>query len=85
MIIEPDTKDWTWVLERPCHECGFDANGVRPVEQLPDLIRENAHGWSDVLADEDVAVRPAPHGVVAAGVRLPRARRAPHLRLDGSG
>ena len=20
----PDTKDWTWVLERPCPECGFD-------------------------------------------------------------
>ena len=22
--LEPDTKDWTWVLERACHECGFD-------------------------------------------------------------
>ena len=22
--ITPDTKDWTWVLERPCPECGFD-------------------------------------------------------------
>lgn len=20
--IVPDTKDWTWVLERPCPECG---------------------------------------------------------------
>ena len=59
MIIEPDTKDWTWVLERPCHECGFDANGF-PVEQIPDLIRENTHGWSEALADEDVAVRPTP-------------------------
>ena len=28
--IEPDTKDWTWVLERPCPECGFDAGGGRP-------------------------------------------------------
>ena len=26
--IEPDTKDWTWVLERPCPECGFDAARV---------------------------------------------------------
>ena len=59
MIIEPDTKDWTWVLERPCHECGFDANGFL-VEQIPDLIRENTHGWSEALADEDVAVRPTP-------------------------
>ena len=28
MSIEPDTKDWTWVLERPCPECGFDAAAV---------------------------------------------------------
>ena len=25
-IIEPDTKDWTWVLDRPCPECGFEAS-----------------------------------------------------------
>jgi hypothetical protein len=24
MTIEPDTKDWTWVLRRPCLECGLD-------------------------------------------------------------
>ena len=23
--IAPDTKDWTWVLQRPCPDCGFDA------------------------------------------------------------
>ena len=23
--LEPDTKDWTWVLERRCDECGLDA------------------------------------------------------------
>ena len=22
--IAPDTKDWTWVLEQPCAECGFE-------------------------------------------------------------
>ena len=22
---EPDTKDWTWVLESTCPECGFDS------------------------------------------------------------
>jgi hypothetical protein len=22
---QPDVKDWTWVLDRPCPECGFDA------------------------------------------------------------
>jgi PPOX class probable F420-dependent enzyme len=25
MTIEPDTKDWTWVLDQRCPECGFDA------------------------------------------------------------
>ncbi len=28
MPIVPDDKDWTWVLERPCPECGFDAAAV---------------------------------------------------------
>ena len=28
MAIVPDTKDWTWVLERPCDECGFDARSA---------------------------------------------------------
>src|SRR5665647_1019250 len=30
--IEPDTKDWTWVLQRPCPECGMAAgdNGRVP-------------------------------------------------------
>ena len=23
--VEPDTKDWTWVLDQPCAECGYDA------------------------------------------------------------
>ena len=28
--IVPDGKDWTWVLERPCPECGFDAGRCCP-------------------------------------------------------
>jgi len=60
MSIEPDTKDWTWVLERPCVECGFDAAAVDPAS-LPALFRENAAAWRPVLADEDAAVRWAPH------------------------
>src|SRR5690242_18838112 len=23
--VVPDTKDWTWTLERPCPDCGFEA------------------------------------------------------------
>ena len=33
MAITPDTKDWTWVLQRPCPECGFNTQGF-PVEAV---------------------------------------------------
>jgi hypothetical protein len=49
MPIEPDTKDWTWVLERRCPECGFDATTVDPV-QVGGMIRANAATWQQVLA-----------------------------------
>jgi DinB family protein len=58
--IEPDVKDWTWVLERPCPECGYDGPGVAP-QRLADLLHENTRGWYAVLDDADCAVRPAPH------------------------
>jgi hypothetical protein len=57
--ITPDTKDWTWVLERPCRECGFDP-AAQGLGELPRLIRDNAETWSSVLARPDVAQRPAP-------------------------
>ena len=28
MTIVPDDKNWTWVLERECPECGFDASAA---------------------------------------------------------
>ncbi|HET6628010.1 MAG TPA: DinB family protein [Nocardioidaceae bacterium] len=59
MTIDPDTKDWTWVLDRPCDDCGFDSSAFE-VEQLPELIRDNTRGWSLALAADDVAVRPLP-------------------------
>ena len=49
MPIVPDTKDWTWVLERPCPECGFDASTLSPTD-VAGLVRENAAAWVDVLA-----------------------------------
>lgn len=57
MPITPDTKDWTWVLERPCLDCGFDAALVDPAE-VPALIRENAAAWPSVLERDDAARRP---------------------------
>ena len=29
----PDEKDWTWVLDRPCPDCGFEASD-HPRERL---------------------------------------------------
>jgi DinB superfamily len=57
MPIVPDTKDWTWVLERPCEECGFDARSFE-VADVPALIRQNAAAWPAVLARANVRGRP---------------------------
>jgi DinB superfamily len=57
MPIVPDTKDWTWVLERPCLECGFDAATVAR-EDIAVMIRENAAAWQPVLARARAARRP---------------------------
>ena len=56
--IEPDTKDWTWVLREPCPDCGFDAAGV-VADDLPALIRETVPGFVAALSLEDARVRPA--------------------------
>lgn len=58
-MITPDTKDWTWVLERPCPECGLDSRAF-PREEIPARLRENAAAWLPVLARPDVRDRPRP-------------------------
>ncbi len=57
MPITPDQKDWTWVLTRPCPECGFDASAF-PFEDLPRLLLDTAERWPAVLARDDVRARP---------------------------
>jgi hypothetical protein len=57
MVIIPDTKNWTWVLDRPCPECGFDAPAT-PFADVPGLLRLNADAWQDVLTRADVSRRP---------------------------
>ncbi len=59
MSIEPDTKDWTWVLQRRCPECGFDASTVS-VPEAADLVRDNAARWPAVLGRQDARQRPSP-------------------------
>lgn len=58
-VVVPDTKDWTWVLDRPCPECGFDAS-AHDVTRLGAEIRTNAQGWVDRLAAPGADQRPAP-------------------------
>jgi hypothetical protein len=58
--ITPDTKDWTWVLEGPCEECGLDTRALRPAD-VPALIRSAAATFAGVLADvEGARERPNP-------------------------
>ena len=59
MTIVPDAKDWTWVLRRPCPECGFDTSSFAR-EEVTALIRANAAAWPERLAAPDAAQRPRP-------------------------
>jgi len=54
--LEPDTKDWTWVLERPCDECGFEAAAFDR-HAIPRAFRKNAQVWFALLADPSCAER----------------------------
>ncbi len=55
--VDPDTKDWTWVLDRPCPECGLVAADVEAAELGPRLL-DNASAWLPVLAAPGSATRP---------------------------
>ena len=55
--IAPDTKDWTWVLEQPCPECGFEST-AHTLADVPGLIHDTTMVWSEVLRRPDVRERP---------------------------
>lgn len=57
MPITPETKNWTWVLERACPDCGFDAVAV-PGAAVPELVRENVMEWAPVLEAPGARIRP---------------------------
>lgn len=61
-MITPDTKDWTWVLERACADCGLDTPAVAH-EEVAAMVRANAASWVALLAERptaEVRRRPAP-------------------------
>jgi len=57
MPITPDTKNWTWVIESPCPECGFDASTFGRAD-VAGLLRANTEAWPTVLERADVRERP---------------------------
>ncbi|MEY2397916.1 MAG: hypothetical protein QOJ00_1090 [Actinomycetota bacterium] len=59
-MLVPDDKDWTWVLERRCIECGFDAATVAGAD-VAGMTRHATARWVDVLTSRaDVRDRPRP-------------------------
>ncbi len=57
--ITPDAKDWTWVLERPCPECGFLAATMDPLA-VGAAVRASLSRWQHALDRPDVRQRPEP-------------------------
>ncbi|SDS02397.1 DinB family protein [Agrococcus carbonis] len=57
MPIEPDTKDWTWVLHERCPECGFDPLDA-PRDDLGRRIRHAAAAMHQRLHGDAVTERP---------------------------
>ncbi len=61
MTLVPDDKDWTWVLEKRCEECGFDAAQVAATD-VAQMTRDASASWVEVLTTrEDVGIRPRPN------------------------
>jgi len=57
--IAPDDKNWTWVLERACPECGFDP-AEHPRERIGAEIRAIAAAFDRHLGAQRVRDRPSP-------------------------
>jgi DinB superfamily len=59
VTIVPDAKDWTWVLRRPCPECGLDTSTF-PREAVSAMTLSNATAWRSPLEAPDASRRPSP-------------------------
>lgn len=75
---KPDTKDWTWTLERACPECGFNASSVDPTD-VAAAMRANAAGFRSALKRGDIVSQrpPVPAG---ADVRWSALEYGAHVR-----
>jgi DinB superfamily len=57
---EPDTKDWTWTLQRRCPECGLSAGEI-DLDEIATRTFVAAEEWVQILRSSPaVAARPSP-------------------------
>ncbi|MDH3705776.1 MAG: DinB family protein [Acidimicrobiia bacterium] len=54
-----DDKDWTWVLDAGCPECGFDA-ATMTVTDVGAMLRDNVVEWQQILAGDEARLRQRP-------------------------
>lgn len=61
MSVTRETKSWTWVNERPCPDCGFDASSTDPSD-VAGILRGNLADWQRLLTGDTarLLVRPEP-------------------------
>lgn len=59
----PESKDWTWVLDRVCDQCGYDAASVER-DALGARFRANAADWRAILNSGAIVAQrpPVPEG-----------------------
>ena len=57
MPIVPDDKNWTWVLDETCPDCGYVATTVA-LAAIGELLRANVEAWPALLEGEHVRLRP---------------------------
>jgi hypothetical protein len=57
---DPDTKDWTWTLSRPCPECGLSAGEIG-LDEIATRAFVAAEEWVQILRSSPaVTARPKP-------------------------
>ena len=55
MTIPRDDKDWTWVLDRPCPECGLDLSWVLRNGSAPTPAAHSSEGMTAGAGASDSA------------------------------
>ena len=74
----PDTKNWTWVLDRACPECGLDLSSISQ-DQVPALMRANAAGFREALG-RGAIVHERPPVAPGASVKWSALEYGAHVR-----